>query len=200
MSLLVSFLRTSLHRPPLAQIHIMNEMLTMKFSKQLSTGQTPRPECASPTENGSERFVDSPSIIICHTHIPSYSRHWLRLPDWFANIWHWKCNCVLQSPEIQTMYSLNLPVSAIRTKIRQQFEQHRYVSQINVVDVLLYKSHSEFQVSIQGILKTGCWSRKEARRKKKANDSLLPIVGNVELLEAAFSRHEVLPSRGRARC
>ncbi|OKL56984.1 NADH-ubiquinone oxidoreductase subunit [Talaromyces atroroseus] len=52
------------------------------------------------------------------------------------------------SPEIQTMYSLNLPVSAIRTKIRQQFEQHRYVSQIKVIDVLLYKSHAEFQETL----------------------------------------------------
>ncbi|KAK2749434.1 hypothetical protein FQN57_006368 [Myotisia sp. PD_48] len=49
------------------------------------------------------------------------------------------------SPEIQTMYSLNLPVSAIRTKIRQEFEQHRYVNQMPVVDVLLFQSHSEFQ-------------------------------------------------------
>ena len=53
----------------------------------------------------------------------------------------------LQSPEIQTMYSLNMPVSAIRTKIRQEFEKHRYVSQLSVVDVLLYQSHAEFQVS-----------------------------------------------------
>jgi NADH dehydrogenase (ubiquinone) 1 alpha subcomplex subunit 6 len=45
------------------------------------------------------------------------------------------------------MYSLNLPVSAIRTKIRQEFERHRYVNQLNVVDVLLFQSHSEFQVS-----------------------------------------------------
>jgi NADH dehydrogenase (ubiquinone) 1 alpha subcomplex subunit 6 len=45
------------------------------------------------------------------------------------------------------MYSLNLPVSAIRTKIRQQFERHRYVNQLNVVDVLLFQSNSEFQVS-----------------------------------------------------
>jgi NADH dehydrogenase (ubiquinone) 1 alpha subcomplex subunit 6 len=45
------------------------------------------------------------------------------------------------------MYSLGMPVSAIRTKIRQEFEKHRYVSQISVVDVLLYKSHAEFQVS-----------------------------------------------------
>lgn len=50
------------------------------------------------------------------------------------------------------MYSLNVPVSAIRTKIRQQFEKHRYVSQINVVDVLLYKSHAEFQVRLVTLL------------------------------------------------
>jgi NADH dehydrogenase (ubiquinone) 1 alpha subcomplex subunit 6 len=44
------------------------------------------------------------------------------------------------------MYSLNMPVSALRTKIRQEFERHRYVKQIGVVDVLLFQSHSEFQV------------------------------------------------------
>ena len=45
------------------------------------------------------------------------------------------------------MYSLNLPVSAIRTKIRQEFEKHRYASQLPVVDVLIYQSHAEYQVS-----------------------------------------------------
>lgn len=55
-------------------------------------------------------------------------------------------NAAFKSPEIQTMYSLNMPVSAIRTKVRQEFERHRYVSQLNVVDVLLFQSHSEFQV------------------------------------------------------
>ncbi|KAK1149893.1 hypothetical protein N8T08_003449 [Aspergillus melleus] len=52
------------------------------------------------------------------------------------------------SPEIQTMYSLNIPVSAIRTKIRQEFEKHRYVKQLGVVDVLLFQSHSEFQETL----------------------------------------------------
>lgn len=51
-----------------------------------------------------------------------------------------------QGPEIQTMYSLNMPVSAIRTKLRQEFERHRFVAQLPVVDVLLFQSHSEFQV------------------------------------------------------
>lgn len=45
------------------------------------------------------------------------------------------------------MYSLGMPVSAIRTKIRQEFERHRYVKQLPVVDVLLYQSHAEYQVS-----------------------------------------------------
>lgn len=44
------------------------------------------------------------------------------------------------------MYSLNIPVSALRTKMRQEFERHRYVNQLGVVDVLLAQSHSEYQV------------------------------------------------------
>jgi len=51
-----------------------------------------------------------------------------------------------QAPEIQTMYSLSIPVAALRTKMRQEFERHRYVNQIGVVDVLLFQSHSEYQV------------------------------------------------------
>ncbi|KAI9756989.1 MAG: hypothetical protein M4579_003647 [Chaenotheca gracillima] len=52
------------------------------------------------------------------------------------------------APEIQTMYSLNMPVSRVRTKVRQEFERHRYVSQLNVVDMLLFQSHSEFQETL----------------------------------------------------
>lgn len=54
---------------------------------------------------------------------------------------------ILQAPEIQNMYSLNMPVSALRTKMRQEFERHRYVSQLPVVDMLLFQSHAEYQVS-----------------------------------------------------
>ncbi|KAI9797523.1 MAG: hypothetical protein M1833_005434 [Piccolia ochrophora] len=52
------------------------------------------------------------------------------------------------APEIQSLYSLNMPVSVIRTKIRQEFERHRYVNQLSVVDVLLFQSHSEFQETL----------------------------------------------------
>jgi NADH dehydrogenase (ubiquinone) 1 alpha subcomplex subunit 6 len=44
------------------------------------------------------------------------------------------------------MYSLNMPVSALRTKMRQEFEKHRYVNQLAVTDVLITQSHAEFQV------------------------------------------------------
>jgi len=46
------------------------------------------------------------------------------------------------------MYSLNMPVSALRTKMRQEFERHRFVNQIGVMDVLLFQSHAEFQETL----------------------------------------------------
>lgn len=49
------------------------------------------------------------------------------------------------APEIQSMYGLNYPVSAIRTKLRQEFERNRYVNDMAVVDVLISQSHQEYQ-------------------------------------------------------
>ncbi|KAF1813115.1 hypothetical protein P152DRAFT_457479 [Eremomyces bilateralis CBS 781.70] len=46
------------------------------------------------------------------------------------------------------MYSLNMPTSAIRTKIRQEFERHRYVAQLPTVDVLITHSHQELQETL----------------------------------------------------
>lgn len=60
-----------------------------------------------------------------------------------------------QAPEIQQMYSLNMPVSAIRTKMRQEFERHRYVQQLKTVDVLLFNSHQEYQVRCHPLMPTG---------------------------------------------
>ncbi|MCJ1382898.1 hypothetical protein MMC17_006011 [Xylographa soralifera] len=52
------------------------------------------------------------------------------------------------APEIQQMYSLNKPVSELRTKMRTEFERHRYVSQLPVVDMLLFQSHAEYQETL----------------------------------------------------
>lgn len=48
------------------------------------------------------------------------------------------------------MYQMDKPVAELRTKMRQEFERHRYVGQLKVIDVLLFQSHAEFQV--RGIL------------------------------------------------
>ena len=63
------------------------------------------------------------------------------------------------------MYSLNMPVSQIRTKIRQEFERHRYVSQIKTVDVLLFNSHQEFQVREPSERSADSWRGNKGRDK-----------------------------------
>lgn len=44
------------------------------------------------------------------------------------------------------MYNIPLPVSTIRTRMRQEFEKHRFANKLPVVDVLLVKSNAEYQV------------------------------------------------------
>ena len=53
----------------------------------------------------------------------------------------------LQAPEIQTMYTIPLPISTIRTRARQEFERHRFVNKLGIVDVLLVQNNAEYQVS-----------------------------------------------------
>jgi len=38
-----------------------------------------------------------------------------------------------------------MPISRIRTRVRQEFERHRYVQQLPTVDVLINKNNMEFQ-------------------------------------------------------
>jgi NADH dehydrogenase (ubiquinone) 1 alpha subcomplex subunit 6 len=49
------------------------------------------------------------------------------------------------APEVQTMYSVPLPVSALRTRIRQEFERHRNVNKLDVTDVLITKATIDYQ-------------------------------------------------------
>lgn len=46
------------------------------------------------------------------------------------------------------MYSLNISVARIRTKMRQEFERHKHVKQLPVVDMLLFQSHAEYQETL----------------------------------------------------
>ncbi|KAI1212912.1 NADH dehydrogenase, alpha subcomplex, subunit 6 [Annulohypoxylon truncatum] len=49
------------------------------------------------------------------------------------------------APKIQSMYSVPFPVSTIRTRMRQEFERHRYVNKLPVVDMLLIQNNAEYQ-------------------------------------------------------
>lgn len=50
-----------------------------------------------------------------------------------------------QVPEIQKLYELDLPESALRAKIREEFEKNRHVTDVQVRDVLLAKGQMEYQ-------------------------------------------------------
>lgn len=93
-----------------------------------------------------------------------------------------------QGPEIQSMYSLNMPVSKIRTKMRQEFEKHRYVNHLQAVDVLITHSHAEFQVS---------GYRDLGGDGTLLNQRASSFIGDDEFLEATVACYEILPSRGR---
>ena len=48
------------------------------------------------------------------------------------------------------MFLLNIPVSAVRAKIREEFEKNRYVTDLSVIDVLIFKGRSEYEETLNG--------------------------------------------------
>ncbi|EIE77359.1 hypothetical protein G6F46_004877 [Rhizopus delemar] len=48
-------------------------------------------------------------------------------------------------PEMMKLHEINLPTSAIRAKIREEFERHRYVEDLQVRDILYAKGQMEYQ-------------------------------------------------------
>ncbi len=80
------------------------------------------------------------------------------------------------------MYNMPMPISVIRNRMRQEFERNRFVSKLSAVDVLLFKSHAEYQVR-----------RASSRRITRAETLTLEReTGDDELLEADHTRHVVL--------
>ncbi|CAG8436154.1 9484_t:CDS:2 [Diversispora eburnea] len=52
------------------------------------------------------------------------------------------------APKVVKSYLLDIPASAVRAKIREEFEKNRYVSDLKVIDVLRIKGETEFQETI----------------------------------------------------
>ncbi|KAG0033098.1 hypothetical protein BGZ82_006252 [Podila clonocystis] len=48
-------------------------------------------------------------------------------------------------PEIMRTHQIDIPMSQIRTKIREEFERHRDVKDLAVIDILLFKGRQEYQ-------------------------------------------------------
>ncbi|EOA89203.1 hypothetical protein ACJQWK_09418 [Exserohilum turcicum] len=87
-------------------------------------------------------------MVINPTYLAQRTRSSINWADAKKRVIHNYRDWLRAAPEIQTMYSLNMPVSQLRTKMRQEFERHRYVNQIKTVDVLLFSSHQEFQETL----------------------------------------------------
>jgi NADH dehydrogenase (ubiquinone) 1 alpha subcomplex subunit 6 len=87
-------------------------------------------------------------MVINPTYLAQRTRSSVNWTDAKRRVIHSYRDWLRSAPEIQTMYSLNLPVSTLRTKMRQEFERHRYVNQMKTVDVLLFNSHQEFQETL----------------------------------------------------
>ncbi|OZJ02402.1 hypothetical protein BZG36_04853 [Bifiguratus adelaidae] len=49
------------------------------------------------------------------------------------------------APEIVSLYQLDIPASAIRAKVREEFEKNRHIDDVNVTDILIFKGRAEFQ-------------------------------------------------------
>jgi hypothetical protein len=151
-------------------------------------------ECLPPTENGFEPYVsqfvkmtsNAPMVFFCR-YLGEMKMLWLIWLD------HW------QAPEIQTMYSIPFPVSTIRTRMRQEFERHRYVNKLPVVDVLLMQNNAEYQVcQVPYILMNYPRSpnpTKGRNSKTKVYLLIASFTGNYELLEANHPCHVILPRR-----
>lgn len=95
-----------------------------------------------PTANGSEAYVpgNPPSNLSVDEELE------IILLEECCYTVEWELIERMQAPEIQTMYNVPLPISVLRTRIREEFERNRHAKDLSVVDVLLFKSHAEYQV------------------------------------------------------
>jgi len=97
---------------------------------------------------GSIQHLHTITMVINPTYLAQRTRQSVNWNDAKRRVLSSYREWVRSAPEIATMYSLNMPVSALRTKMRQEFERHRYVNQVAVVDVLLARSHAEYQETL----------------------------------------------------
>ncbi|CUM66125.1 uncharacterized protein PRCAT00003782001 [Priceomyces carsonii] len=66
-------------------------------------------------------------------------------PEMRKRVIHLYRRYIRNSKEFCDLYELDMPVSNVKTKIRQEFERQRFVNDLNVTNVLYMKGQMEFQ-------------------------------------------------------
>lgn len=79
------------------------------------------------------------------TQFAETSRRSLTHPDMQKRVIHLYRKYIRHAKEILDLYELDMPVSNVKTKIRQEFERQRYVGSLDVQNILYAKGQMEFQ-------------------------------------------------------
>ncbi len=86
-------------------------------------------------------------MVLLATELAETTRYTLSRADMRAKVLSLYRRCLRSSAEISEMYALNMATAGVRTKIRQEFERQRFVSDIRVINIIYAKGQMEFQVS-----------------------------------------------------
>ncbi|KAJ9051862.1 ndufa6 NADH-ubiquinone oxidoreductase subunit [Entomophthora muscae] len=78
------------------------------------------------------RTAASGSLLNARTRTISLYRKWIR-----------------SAPEIPQLYILDFPYSVIRAKIREEFEKNRYVNDLKLIDILIFKGNAELEETMK---------------------------------------------------
>ncbi|OBA20716.1 hypothetical protein METBIDRAFT_43013 [Metschnikowia bicuspidata var. bicuspidata NRRL YB-4993] len=79
------------------------------------------------------------------TEFAETTRRSLTHSDMRLRVLHMYRRYIRNAKEFSNLYELDMPVSNVKTKIRQEFERQRYVKDLDVTNILYAKGQMEFQ-------------------------------------------------------
>lgn len=79
------------------------------------------------------------------TEFAETTRRSLTQADMRKRVLHLYRRYIRSAKEFSDLYELDMPVSNVKTKIRQEFERQRFVNDLDVTNVLYAKGQMEFQ-------------------------------------------------------
>lgn len=79
------------------------------------------------------------------TEFAETTRRSLTQADMRKRVLHLYRRYIRNAKEFSDLYELDMPVSNVKTKIRQEFERQRFVNDLDVTNILYAKGQMEFQ-------------------------------------------------------